>query len=121
MITHRPLLLALAPLVLAAPGGLPHGDQVVTLDPAHFSARVDNPYLPLPPGLRTVFRETSPGGTPQRDVVSVTPGTKRLADGIEARVVRDVVSERGRVVERTEDYYAQDRSGAVWYLGEDTT
>src|SRR5206468_1861655 len=24
------------------------------------------------------------------------------------------------VVERTHDYYAQDRSGNVWYLGEDT-
>jgi hypothetical protein len=125
---HRALLLALPPLLLAAApaaarplDGLPHGDEVVPLDPADFTTRIDNPYLPMPPGLRTVFRETDPQGGRQRNVVTVTRRTKRLADGIAARVVRDVVTERGGVVERTEDFYAQDRDGTVWYLGEDTT
>ena len=77
-------------------------------------------YNRFPVGLRTVFRETDPAGGRLRDVVTVTARTKRLADGITARVVRDVVTQRGRVVERTEDYYAQDRCGNVWYFGEDT-
>jgi hypothetical protein len=34
--------------------------------------------------------------------------------------VRDVATEDGEPVESTEDYYAQDRRGNVWYLGEDT-
>jgi hypothetical protein len=35
--------------------------------------------------------------------------------------VHDLVSEDGQVVEDTYDWYAQDRWGNVWYLGEDTT
>ena len=47
--------------------------------------------------------------------------TKRIANGVTARVVHDVVTERGRPVEVTDDWYAQDRAGNVWYLGEATT
>jgi hypothetical protein len=36
--------------------------------------------------------------------------------------VRDVVTDAdGEVVEDTHDWFAQDRDGNVWYLGEDTT
>ena len=38
-----------------------------------------------------------------------------------ARVVHDVVTEDGKPVEVTDDWYAQDRCGNVWYLGEATT
>ena len=41
--------------------------------------------------------------------------------GISATVVRDTVSAGGRVAEDTYDWYAQDKDGNVWYLGEDTT
>ena len=44
-----------------------------------------------------------------------------MASGIEARVVRDEVTRKGVPVEITDDYYAQDREGTVWYLGEATT
>jgi len=37
-----------------------------------------------------------------------------------ARVVRDVVSQGGELVEVTDDWYAQDRAGNIWYLGEAT-
>ena len=40
--------------------------------------------------------------------------------GIEARVVHDVVTEDGELVEDTFDWYAQDADGNVWYFGEDT-
>lgn len=107
----------------AAPAGarpLPTGSEPVTLDPAEFTTRIDNPYLPLRPGSRWVYRETAPGAVPQRVVVTVTRQTATIA-GITARVVRDVATERGRVVESTRDWYAQDREGNVWYLGEATT
>jgi hypothetical protein len=51
--------------------------------------------------------------------VTVLRRTTRIA-GVEARVVHDVVTRRGRLVEDTLDWYAQDRAGNVWYLGEDT-
>jgi hypothetical protein len=83
-----------------------------------FVRTIDNPWFPLKPG--TVY--TSKGedeGTPATDVFRVTHQTKTIL-GIRATVVDDRVIEKGRVVERTHDYYAQDRAGNVWYLGEDT-
>jgi hypothetical protein len=45
--------------------------------------------------------------------------SKRIL-GIKATVVRDTVSEHGRPVERTFDWYAQDKQGNVWYMGENS-
>jgi hypothetical protein len=92
----------------------------LSLGPADFSTRIDNPYWPMRPGSRWVYRETTPDGGKVRDVVTVTRRTKRIANGVEARVVLDVATEHGKVVEKTEDYYAQDRAGNIWYLGENT-
>jgi hypothetical protein len=100
--------------------GLPHGGEPVHLDPADFSAEIDNRYWPMRPGSRWIYRESDGEGGVQRVVVTVTGRTKRIADGIEARVVHDVVSRGGRPVEVTDDWYAQDAEGNVWYLGERT-
>ena len=100
---------------------LPQGSEPVDLDPADFTTRIDNPYWPMAPGSRWVYRETDSEGTKQRVVVTVTTRTKRIANGVEARVVHDVVTENGEPVEVTDDWYAQDSDGNVWYLGEDTT
>jgi hypothetical protein len=35
-------------------------------------------------------------------------------------VVRDVTTVHGKPIEKTLDWYAQDRQGNVWYFGEDT-
>jgi hypothetical protein len=51
----------------------------------------------------------------------VTNKTKKIANGVTARVVRDVVSENGVPTEVTDDWYAQDSAGNVWYMGEATT
>jgi hypothetical protein len=125
-----PLAVALAVLAAAGCGGgdkdadggrsaLPRGGERVDLDPANFTTRIDNPYWPMAPGSRWVYRETDPNGPEQRVEVTVTHRTKRVA-GVEARVVHDVVTRRGAVVENTYDWYAQDRAGNVWYLGEST-
>ncbi len=109
-----------AAVAVAAPGGLPRGSEPVTLDPAQFTTRIDNPYWPMRPGSRWVYRETDTTGARQRVEVTVTRRTKRIANGITARVVRDVATQDGRTVEATDDWYAQDAAGNVWYLGEDT-
>jgi hypothetical protein len=98
---------------------LPQGSKPVKLDPADFTTRIDNPYWPMAPGDKWVYRETD-SGTEQRVEVTVTNQTKQIANGIEARVVHDVVTEDGQLVEVTDDWYAQDKAGNVWYLGEDT-
>lgn len=102
------------------PASLPQGAETVELDPADFTTRIDNPYLPMRPGSRWVYRETDTRGGVQRVVVTVTHRTKRIANGVTARIVRDVVTEGGRPIEKTDDWYAQDMTGNVWYLGEDT-
>lgn len=108
------------PSTSAAPYELPQGSTPVELDPADFVAEIDNPYWPMAPGSRWVYRETDAEGKKQRVEVTVTDRTKTIL-GIEATVVHDVVTEDGQIVEDTQDWYAQDKSGALWYLGEDTT
>jgi hypothetical protein len=103
----------------ASPYPLPQGSEPVNLDPADFVPQIDNPYWPLLPGSRWVYRETDSEGTEQRVEVVVTDETKSIL-GIEATVVHDVVSEDGVVIEDTFDWYAQDTGGTIWYLGEDT-
>jgi len=92
----------------------------VALAASAFSTHIDNPYLPMAPGSRWVYHETATDGTSQRVVVRVTHQTKLIANGVTARVVRDTATEKGQVVEDTFDWYAQDKRGNVWYLGEDT-
>ncbi len=98
---------------------LPKGSEPVQLDPAQFSSQIDNPYWPMAPGSRWVYRETDGQGGQQRIEVTVTNQTKKIM-GIEARVVHDVASEGGQVVEDTFDWYAQDAQGNLWYMGEGT-
>ena len=113
-------LAAAAAFPASAGAALPRGDEHVVLDPADFTTRITNPWFPMRPGTRWTYRETDAAGARQRVVVTVTRRTRRIANGVTARVVRDVVTEGGEPVEVTEDWYAQDRRGNVWYLGEDT-
>jgi hypothetical protein len=102
--------------------GLPRGSDPVTLDPADFTANIDNPRWPMTVGSRWVYRVTDMSdGSVKRQVITVTDRTRLIADGIRARVVRDVVTDRGKPVEVTDDWYAQDSDGNVWYFGEHTT
>jgi hypothetical protein len=111
-------------LLLAACGGsdtnaLPTGGEAVKLDPKDFTSNVDNAYWPMSRGSRWVYRETDADGNVSRVEVTVTDKAKRIL-GIDALVVHDVVSEDGKVKEDTYDWYAQDKDGNVWYLGEET-
>ena len=102
--------------------GLPEGREPAKINPADFTTTIDNPYYPLRPGDRRVYRETAPDGTRQKIVDVVTNRTKRIANGVTERVIVATVSDqRGKVVEFTEEWFAQDRAGNVWYFGEDTT
>jgi hypothetical protein len=44
----------------------------------------------------------------------------RTIDGAPTVVVSDLLYLRGKLEERTRDYYTQDSDGNVWYFGEDT-
>ena len=110
---------AIAAAVLMGSAALPAGAAGdATPGPAHFTTRIDNPFLPFVPGTRMVYRSTDAGET-GREVVRVTHRT-RLVDGVRVRVVRDRAYVGGELVEDTRDWFAQDRRGNVWYFGENT-
>ena len=112
------LLILISLAVIACGDG---DDASEAKSPADFTTEIDNPWWPMKPGSRWVYRETDSEGTRQKVVVTVTNRTKTIANGVEARVVHDVVTEDGEFVEVTDDWYAQDADGNIWYLGEDTT
>jgi hypothetical protein len=99
---------------------LPAGSDPVNLDPADFSADITNPYWPMNPGTRWIYRGVEEGEPSQDIVIVVTTSTKKLANGITARVVRDTARAEGQIIEDTLDWYAQDSEGNVWYMGEQT-
>lgn len=71
-----------------------------------------NPYFPLIVGARWVYQ-----GGDETTTVTVTDKTK-LIEGVTCRVVRDIVEVDGAAVEVTDDWFAQDQDGNVWYCGE---
>jgi uncharacterized protein YuzE len=89
-------------------------------DPCDFSNEeiIDNPYLTFTPGTTFTYESETEEGT-EEDIVVVTDETKEIL-GVTARVVRDTVSLDGELIEDTFDWFAQDKEGNVWYLGEDT-
>ena len=88
----------------------------ITLALVGAGPNVDNAWFPLPVGRHWTYREGN-----VRTVVTATGQTRLMADGVVARVVHDESRERGVPVEITDDYYAQDAKGTVWYLGEATS
>ena len=121
--THLTRLLAIALVVVFVNGARTAGaagtDCQPIFDPANFVAVIDNPYFPLPVGRTLVYEGTKDGQT-QTDTVTVTGQTKVIL-GVTATVVSDESTHNGALLEKTFDWYAQDKQGNVWYLGEDTT
>ena len=96
-------------------------DEIAHLkfDPCNFSNEIiDNPYFALIPGTAFTYESTTEEGT-EEIIVVVTNETKEIL-GVTATVVHDTASLDGDLIEDTFDWFAQDKEGNVWYLGEDT-
>jgi hypothetical protein len=88
------------------------------VDPAKFTDRITNKYLPLATGSTHRYRGTR-DGRPTLHVVTVTH-QHRTVMGVRCVVVKDNVWQSQSLAERTTDWYAQDDAGNVWYFGEQT-
>src|SRR5215210_4661950 len=84
------------------------------IKPADFTTKLDNEYFPLKPGTTFVYE-----GGAERGEMTVTYDTKKVM-GVECVVVDDRGYEDGKLIEKTYDWFAQDKQGTVWYFGEDT-
>jgi hypothetical protein len=104
-----------APAVSIAPTPVAAGASIA---PAAFVAAIDNPWFPLKPGAVWTYRGVK-DGEKGVDTMRVTDATKVIA-GVTCVVVHDELVQGGKVKERTDDYYAQDAAGNVWYFGEAT-
>jgi len=88
-----------------------------TINPADFSGVAeDNQYFPLPPGRVLLYRGTSKDGTETLEF-EVTNRTKTIL-GVTTTVVVERHGLNGEIVEISENWFAQDKNGDVWYFGE---
>jgi hypothetical protein len=92
------------------------GNYNPEVDPGNFVRVVDNPYMPFVTGSTWRYEGTSEG---EFEVVEITVTNRHeRVMGVDTVVVRDVVKVDGEVVEDTNDWFAQDKDGNVWYFGE---
>jgi hypothetical protein len=99
---------------------LPQTSEPSNLNPADFTTQIDNPYWPMPVGATWHVHVSNPQGESLQETITVENRTRKIADGVTARVVHDVVYDHGKPSEITDDWYAQDTEGNIWYFGEDT-
>lgn len=83
---------------------------------------INNDWMPLKPGTRFVYAGTTmeddeEGPLPHRVVINVTDLTKMI-DGVKALVTYDLDYSAGQLVEAELAFYAQDKDGNVWRMGE---
>lgn len=116
------LAAVIAAAVATAAGAVPSAAPAAAVgagDSGGFAARITNPYLPYRVGSTWTYVGVKDGVT-QTDVVRVLHRTRLIA-GVRCTSISDVATHGARVLERTIDWYAQDRHGNVWYFGEATT
>jgi hypothetical protein len=100
---------------------LAHSEPLLpAFDPAAFAPGqpIDNPYLPLAEGF---YREFTAAAPALERIVLQYGGPGPVLGGVETTILLDQAFEDGLLVEETRDFYAQDRDGNVWYMGEDVT
>ena len=118
----RPALVLLASTLAGCGGGgaadgTP-GEIPVLPAPAQFVRGFTLNYFPLPKGTTWIF-EGEELGQPRREEVRVLDAPRILAD-IECTGLEQSVVVGGVVVELTTEWFAEDRTGSVWKLGEES-
>jgi hypothetical protein len=102
----------------------PDSDRPVTeFHPSNFadnSDRVDNTYLPLIPGTQFIYQGVANrgGGLSDHKVIFTVTDLVRTINGVNTVVVWDRDINDGELKESELAFFAQDKEGNVWNLGE---
>jgi hypothetical protein len=107
---------------VTAPAGSTTSGLVAALPPQpspdDWAPEITNPWLPFVPGTTLTYTGMK-DGQPTVDTYVVT-ARKKVVNGAPATVVLNTLRTGKHEIEGTEDWYAQDKQGNVWYLGEAT-
>jgi len=101
----------------------PSAPALETFDPGNYdrSTQIDNVWMPLKPGTRFTYEGNTveDDGTvvPHRIVINVTDLTKVIG-GVRSLVTWDLDYSDGELVEAELAFFAQDKNGNVWRMGE---
>jgi hypothetical protein len=117
-----------APALLAAtvdadkPGPEGKAQADLGVEVSELSPVIANPYVAFASMKRAVFEgeelDTETGEAVEIRVEVTVRDVHATVAGVEVTVVEVSDFEDGELVEKTEDYYAQHRSGSVYYIGE---
>jgi hypothetical protein len=92
------------------------------VDPLQIGVTIDpNPWFPLVQGNVWVYEGSGvdEDGEEVEETITVTvTSAVKLIEGVRCLVVNDTAEEDGVVLEDTDDWFAQDVDGNVWYCGE---
>lgn len=99
-----------------------NGGAQAAVQSGEFTARVDNPFVPLASVPVTVFKGTDRDPAEPKPIKTrvenrALPKTQRIA-GVDVTAVSVKEYEDGEIKEGTVDYFAQRRDGAVIYFGQ---
>ncbi len=118
------VLMVLA-LVVASPSAGEDANPLagIGVDPAELSPVVSNPHMAFGTLKRAVYlgkeRDPETGKAFRIRMEWIVRDSVETKAGIKVMVVESVHHADDELVERSRDYFAQDRSGAVRYLGQD--
>jgi hypothetical protein len=87
-----------------------------SINPADFEPRIAHKYFTLEPGTKFTYKRETSRGTEHVETI-VLRETKQVM-GVTATVVREIEWLNDTLIEDTRNWYAQDRSGNIWYFGE---
>lgn len=109
---------------LMAQDGKAEGQKWENFDPKNFdenSINITNEWMPLAPGTRYVYAGTTLSDEDEplvhRVIINVTDLTKVIA-GVNCVVTWDLDYSGGELVEAELAFFAQDKEGNVWRMGE---
>lgn len=84
------------------------------------SENIDNVWWPLKPGMQWTFEGyvEEEGKKESHKLVFTVTDLVKVIDGVRSRVIYDTDLTKGKLVEQELAYFAQDKVGNVWHLGQ---